>query len=564
LQSGLSPLLRFIARHLVSLGVIALVLVAGKTIVEEVQTLHAARSEQAVLRRIGASVAASGAQEAARADSRVASYRNAPLEALDARIGVLDAALRRAAPPATTSLLTLPLPKAGDMAERVAADLAGQMQREIARQELAHLELLRAYLHAGRNKEGARARLEQLRAAHVQAYERYLVHKQAASALGWMSQQLLVNGVIITPRLAALHREREQLIAASEHARNAYQLQARAMAQLDAVKAASSFSVDRARLDALAAPLRATLAKTDEQIGNNLISKLWTPLAHVLPLAALILALSLLAHLALKALFYFVLAPLASRRKPIVLNGTDTGQLGSAAAISSAVSQSLRLGPDEELIVLPDYVQSSPAGSDNRTRWLLDWSRPWTSLIAGMVGLTAIRTKGGEPIVLSASDDAMSEIAVLVLPAGSGMVLQPRCLVGVVAARDTPLRITSHWRLGSLHAWLTLQLRYLVFHGPATLIVKGSRGVRVEPAGHGRLISQASTLGFSSGLAYSTVRSETFYPYYKGRTALLQDRFEGNAGYYVYDETPRGGKKGNVLERGLEGFSDAVLKVFGI
>ena len=166
--------------------------------------------------------------------------------------------------------------------------------------------------------------------------------------------------------------------------------------------------------------------------------------------------------------------------------------------------------------------------------------------------------------MLSASEDPLSEIAMITLAPGSAMVFQPRCLVGVVYNAAAPLRITPHWRLGSMHAWLTLQLRYLVFHGPATLIVKGSRGVRVEPAGRGRLISQASTLGFSAGVAYSTVRCETFFPFYQGKTALLQDRFEGNSGYYVYDETPRGGKKGNFVERGLEGFSDAVLKVFGI
>ena len=171
---------------------------------------------------------------------------------------------------------------------------------------------------------------------------------------------------------------------------------------------------------------------------------------------------------------------------------------------------------------------------------------------------------GGAPVVISASDDATSELAVLSLPPGSALVLQPRCLVGVICSADAPLKITARWRLGSLHAWLTLQLRYLIFHGPATLIVKGSRGVRVEPAGQGRLISQSSTLGFSANLDYSTVRCETFFPYYQGKSALLLDRFEGGPGFYVYDETPRGGKNSSFVGRGMEGMTDAVLKVFGI
>jgi hypothetical protein len=34
------------------------------------------------------------------------------------------------------------------------------------------------------------------------------------------------------------------------------------------------------------------------------------------------------------------------------------------------------------------------------------------------------------------------------------------------------MRIARHWRLRSLSAWLTLQLRCIVFHGPAKLTVK--------------------------------------------------------------------------------------------
>ena len=118
--------------------------------------------------------------------------------------------------------------------------------------------------------------------------------------------------------------------------------------------------------------------------------------------------------------------------------------------------------------------------------------------------------------MISATADPLSEVGVLALPAGCAIVLQPRSLVGVLQPRDRPLRITSHWRLGTLHGWLSLQLRYLVFHGPATLIVKGCRGVRIERAGDGRRINQAATLGFSANLRYSTTRAATFFPYLPG------------------------------------------------
>ena len=129
-----------------------------------------------------------------------------------------------------------------------------------------------------------------------------------------------------------------------------------------------------------------------------------------------------------------------------------------------------------------------------------------------------------------------------------------------------PTHITRHWRLGSLHAWLTLQLRYLVFHGRCTLLLRGCRGVRSEAPlpNQPRLINQAATLGFSANLEYRTVRCETFVPYLRGHEDLFNDLFAGSPGWFVYEEMPARDRRSGVTGRGLEGLTDAVLKAFGI
>lgn len=113
-------------------------------------------------------------------------------------------------------------------------------------------------------------------------------------------------------------------------------------------------------------------------------------------------------------------------------------------------------------------------------------------------------------------------------------------------------------------AWLTLQLRYLVFHGPAQLLIKGCRGIRVERAGSGRRINQAATIGFSANVEYSTSRCETFASYLMGNQELLNDGFSGEVGFYVYEELPNYGRRSGIAGRGLEGLTDSVLKVFGV
>jgi uncharacterized protein (AIM24 family) len=111
-----------------------------------------------------------------------------------------------------------------------------------------------------------------------------------------------------------------------------------------------------------------------------------------------------------------------------------------------------------------------------------------------------------------------------------------------------------------------LQLRYLVFHGPCRLILKGCRGVRAETPdpGNPRIINQAATIGFSANLDYSNTRCETFVSYLRGKEDLFNDLFAGGPGRFVYEEMPGGTRNPGLTGRGLEGFVDATLKVFGV
>jgi len=303
------------------------------------------------------------------------------------------------------------------------------------------------------------------------------------------------------------------------------------------------------------------------RLESNPRERLIATIKSRIPLALGVLAGILLLPVAIKALFYFVLAPLASRLGPIrILPNDEPAPLTQPA--TSAVSASIDIPPGEELLVQPDFLQSSSQPARKRTRWFLNPRLPFASIASGMFALTSVEPEGDTPtrVVVSSQRDPFSEIGVLTLPAGAAMVIHPRSLAGVVKPAGGAARITRHWRLGSLHAWLTLQLRYLVFHGPTTLLLRGCRGVRAEaplPA-QPRLINQAATLGFSANLDYRTVRCETFVPYLRGHEALFNDLFAGGPGWFVYEEMPARDGRSGVTGRGLEGLTDAVLKAFGI
>jgi uncharacterized protein (AIM24 family) len=226
------------------------------------------------------------------------------------------------------------------------------------------------------------------------------------------------------------------------------------------------------------------------------------------------------------------------------------------------VSKALALADDEELLVHPEFIQSLSHAGSKRTQWLLSRRLPFTSLASGMVALTRVRGAGASCTVAS-KKDPFAELGIIELPAGASLVLQPRSLAGIVQPVAQPMRIVPRWNLG-LGALITLQFRYLVFEGPARLVVAGCRGVRQETAGPGRSIDQNQTIGFSAHLAYAPRRSETFGAYLLGVNGLFNDSFAGSDGILVYEEMPYSGRRSGLTGRGLEGVTDVLLKFFGI
>lgn len=575
MHSAVIPFVRFLLRNALQLLLIALILVTGRAALNEWHKLPSARADLATLESSMVRVLRSRDAAIAAARTEVERLRSGSITLLDGRIGALDAAIKASQLADTAPILTLPLSSMYQLPQRLADHFARQVEQEILVQERAYLVQVRyAATNLALFKTG-KAKLEALRLNHVALYN---AHLKTIGRIATIedSHQVAVH-VLFTQEhdmLQALEATDAALVQKIILANGAYHAQERANQSVKSPTAVGPFALDEKRVEAILVPLHEALAQADATAHGNWVWRLASPVIEILPAALGVLIGGFVSHLLIKAFMFYVLAPRVTRSAPVCilpgLAGTLATHPGPEAtsevtAVRSAVSVPIVLRPTEEMLILHDCVQSSQASGQKQTRWMLDRSCPWTSLVSGMVMLEQIRSSGGETLVVSDSgNNPFSEISCIRIPHGEAMVFQPRGLVGIIQDIATPLRITRHWRLFSLHAWLTLQLRFLVFAGPVTLLVKGNRGVRVESAVGGKMIRQASTLGFSANVRYSTVRCATFFPFYVGRAALLQDRFEADSGYYVYDETPMGSTKAGHAERGLEGLLDATLKVFGI
>ena len=266
---------------------------------------------------------------------------------------------------------------------------------------------------------------------------------------------------------------------------------------------------------------------------------------------------------AIRTFLYYVLAPVAERRGAIRLSVSGGGLAPIHPGLPSRISLPLTLDRTNEILVRQDYLQSTSLGSKKRTRWLLDYRHILSSIASGLVFLTHIKGEG-ETTTVSAVRDPFAELTEVDLPLGAACVLHPRALVAVVQPIGNAIRITSHWRLFTLNAYLTQQLRFIVFHGPARLILKGGRGIRVESAERGRIFGQDQLVGFSADLAYSVTRTETFAPYLFGREQLYKDKVEEGSGILIIEEAPLSSRQGSEVRRGIEGMLDAGMKAFGL
>lgn len=298
---------------------------------------------------------------------------------------------------------------------------------------------------------------------------------------------------------------------------------------------------------------------------------LWVAILEVLPAALSALVGIIVMPWVVSAVSFYGVAPLATRRFGVQLAPDSTGVLNVEAGSEKSLKVSLRRG--WEVLVDPGLVDGMPRSAVASSRLFFDRSMPLTSLVCGLYRMTNIRSEQDVEITISARQSAGSpngtvvpeptEIAVLDLPENSAMVLQPRCLVGVIQQIDKPMRITKHWQAGNLSSWLTMQLRYIVFHGPAKLIVRGNGGVRAGLASEEFSVNQAATLGFSANLRYGVSRCEPFDAYLSGKKELFDDRFSAGPGYYVREVSPVL-VEGGPIRRPWEVLINAFLKGFGL
>ena len=455
--------------------------------------------------------------------------------------------------------------------EGVADVLRADFELALLEQERKYLQSLHKIASDKISVLDGRVELEKLRLAHIDAYQSY---ENCGLRLEAMKNSLLTKfgPNFFYPEYwghRKMQKECQDLLARNQQAHEDFKRLEGFLESIKIPEKIAAFQMPPEEIARVMQPVKERIGAIEESLQNSWFNKLAEPFGNVIKPAIYLLLAYILTPIGVKAFLYYLVAPMVSRCPPVCLLPDQSGAIVHAGdettrAKISDVSQAVSVAADHELLVHQEYLQSVSTKGKIDTKWLLSGTYLWSSLLSGMVALTRIRTTSEESFVISATKDPLNEVGIIELPDGAAVVMQPHNLIGVVQRADSPIIITQHWQLNKLHAWMTFQLRYLVFHGPGKLIVKGCRGIRVERAGSGRSINQAAMIGFSANLSYSTNRCEPFAAYLMGKQELFNDHFADGPGYYFYEEMPYLGKKTGIHGRGLEGLIEGFLKVFGI
>jgi hypothetical protein len=308
-------------------------------------------------------------------------------------------------------------------------------------------------------------------------------------------------------------------------------------------KALARTQWERDGLDIALARMEVQLRTTEENksVLLHYLQEAWQRDApYLLALAACYL----LVPTAVRIFSYYFVAPEVASRPPVLL-----GKVGAQQSDVSTgrLPVDLQLLPGTRLRLRPKYLHVADDRLTRRTRRFFDWRRPITCRAAGLTKLIELRNESSDQTYQATVADRESpaaEAAVIMLPAGVALVLRPTYLAGAIGVTGQRLAVRTHWRLLALRSWVTGQFRHFEFRGPGRLFVAGGYGVRAEvlvsalgqPA-QVRRFRQGLVVGFTPGLSYQPVRTESFLDYFRGKRTLYDDVFTGQ-GVVLFLESP--------------------------
>lgn len=257
--------------------------------------------------------------------------------------------------------------------------------------------------------------------------------------------------------------------------------------------------------------------------------------------------------------WYYVLASAFTASRPkALLKGFDRN---ISEMVVNESSQACEYGvmPGSKLLARQDWIQQHTPALRKRTRLLWKNTAVLISLSAKLTELTEFSSDSTDCaglVRLGNGRDADVYLTRIDIANHQGLCLRPYHVVALTDGID----VKTVWRLKDPHSWIAGRLRYILFFGTGSIILLGYGKTQSQSAERKIQAQENSVIGFEGNLEIGVTRTETFWPFFRGKTALYDHTFLGDGNVLMQDVNR---VLGHASSNRFMGVVDSVLYVIG-
>jgi len=264
--------------------------------------------------------------------------------------------------------------------------------------------------------------------------------------------------------------------------------------------------------------------------------------------------------ISVKAINFYLFAPLAKKVKPITINHDSA--MHTTDIQYGAPQKEIRLTVDtsQSLVVKPGWYNLNTDGNTH-TRLFWDWTKPFASYAMGLVKMTEFEPDKDQAreVKLASEDDPNHDIIPVSLKDHRGYIVKHG---HVVATSGNDLVMEKRWRFWDWKSWLFGNIRYVFFSGTGTVYIHGYGSVSTNDADNpNHRIKERHLVGYDTSTSFRMIRTETFINYWLSKKPLYDIQFLGKGSFLQQQSFGRRDEK--IFRSLFEDFLGAFGKVLG-
>ena len=280
---------------------------------------------------------------------------------------------------------------------------------------------------------------------------------------------------------------------------------------------------------------------------------------HLVVLALLFYGL-FFGRLTLKAINYYLFAPLARKSQPVLINDAKIEPEYMIRYGAPQKEITLQVDNKHSLVVKPGWYTLSTDGI-TRTRFFWDSANPFASYAMGLVNMTEFENYHDQvrEIKIASEVDPNHEILAVHLKDHPGYIVRHD---HVVATSGKGLAMKKKWQFWDWRSWLYGNVRYVYFTGTGTIYVHGYGSVSTNDTTANSRIKERHVIGFDTTTPFKLLRADTFINYWLNNKPLYDIHFP-KQGRFLQQQS-MGNKEDKIFRSLLEDILGAIGKVLGL